>query len=63
MSKEKPLKELYDWAYNFNKYAVLKTDEGWLALGPGLLYLGKIHGDFESTHATVQEKITEREES
>lgn len=60
-AKELTFSQKYRYAVNFNKYTVLKTDEGWLALGPGLLHLGKIHDDFESAHTTVQDKI--REES
>lgn len=57
---ELTLSEKYRYAANFNKYTVLKTAEGWLALGPGLLLLGEVRKDFEDAHIRVQEKIKTR---
>lgn len=54
------LQEKYRKAYGFRKYTVLKTAEGWLALGPGLKWLGEIHQTSEDAHSTVQKKIKER---
>lgn len=58
--KEPTLQEKYRKAYGFRKYTVLKTAEGWLALGPGLLHMGEIHQTSEEAHSTVQKKIEER---
>jgi len=57
---ELTLSEKYRYAVNFNKYTVLKTAEGWLALGPGLLHMGEVHQTSEEAHSTVQKKIKER---
>jgi len=57
--KTPTLQEKYREAHGFRKYTVLKTAEGWLALGPGLLHLGEIHQTSEEAHSSVQKKINE----